>query len=91
MSDAVLLRVCMPPDCIWREFQVSYALTVEEAVSLVARLASAAFEGCPPVCRHAELMLASGAGAGMLLEREATVGELVMQGVLSEGTDLLAL
>ena len=91
MSDAVLLRIRMPPDRIWREFSVSDALTVGETVSLVARLASAAFEGCPPVRVHAELMLASGEGAGMLLDREATIEELVAQGILSEGAEVLAL
>lgn len=91
MSDSVLLSVRMPPERIWHEFLVSDALTVEEMVSLVARLASAAFEGCPPVRGDAELMLACGEDAGMLLERGATIGELVAQGVLSEGAELLAL
>ena len=91
MSDAVLLSVRMPPDRTWREFLVSNALTVGEAVPLVARLASAAFEGCPPVHERAELMLASGEGAGQLLEREVTIGELVAQGILAEGAELLAL
>ena len=91
MSDAVLLNVRMPPDSIWREFLVSSALTVQEAVPLIARLASAAFEGCPPVHGSADLMLASGEDAGLLLEREATIGDLVAQGVLSEGAELLAL
>lgn len=91
MTDAVLLSLRMPPDRIWHEFLVSGSLTVGEAVSLVARLASAAPESCPPVHERAELMLASGEGAGMLLDREATVGELVAQGVLAEGSELLAL
>ena len=91
MSDAVLLSVCMPPERIWHEFLVSDALTAAEVVSLVARLASAAFEGCPPVHERAELMLASGEDAGMLLDRAATVGELATQGILAEGTELLAL
>ena len=91
MNDAILLSVRMPPDRTWREFLVSEALTVEEAVSLVARLTSAAFDGCPPVHDCAEMMLATGGGAGLLLDREATIGELVEQGILSEGVELLAL
>lgn len=91
MIDAVLLSVRMPPDRVWREFRVSGSLTVAEAVTLVARLASAAFEGCPPIHERAELMLASGEDAGKLLDRETTIGELVARGVLSEGAELLAL
>ncbi len=91
MSDAVLLSVRVPPDRTWREFSVSHALTVEETVQLIARLSSSAFEGCPPIRPQAELMLAGGEQVGKLLERAATIGELVAQGVLSEGTELLAL
>ena len=91
MSDAVLLCMRMPPERVWHEFSVSCALTVGETVSLVARMAPAAFEGCPVVHERAELMLASGEGAGMLLDREVTIGELVSQGVLAEGAELLVL
>ena len=91
MSDAVLLCVRMPPECVWHEFSVSGALTVGEAVSLIARLAPVAFEGCPAVHERSELMVANGEVAGALLDREATIEELVSQGVLVEGAELLVL
>ena len=91
MSDAVLLYVRMPPERVWHEFLVSGALTVGEVVSLIARVTPVAFEGCPQVHERAELMLAGGEGAGMLLEREVTIEELVSKGILAEGAELLVL